>query len=232
MIKMVLVKIQKGAVIMTKYQKGIEISTRRVGGRDLVSRGGIELKYDSQPLNEVYEASGYVYLVVDCSGSMAGDKLIQAKKGALNFAKDALARGYSTGLIQFHSSSKVICELANDVRALENKLNNIELGDTTHMADAIRLAYKELKGMRGNLSIVIVTDGIPNGPGDPQSTLAAGKIAKNDGIDIITIGTDDADYAFLKQLASRSELSTKVSRDSLAKAIASASKLLPAPRNK
>jgi Mg-chelatase subunit ChlD len=217
---------------MAQHQKGIEITKQPAVGRDLASSGGIEIKYDNQPIDRVYEASGYVYLVVDCSGSMAGDKLLQAKKGALNFAKDALAGGYFTGLIQFHSSSKLICEPSKDVRLLENKLNNIELGDTTHMADAIRLANKKLKGMRGNLSMVIVTDGMPNGPGDPQATLAAAKIAKNDGIDIITIGTDDADYAFLKQLASRSELSTKVSRDNLAKAIASASKLLPAPRNK
>lgn len=216
---------------MAQHQKGIEITERKARGHDLVPSGGIEIKYDSQPVNRVYKASGYVYLVVDCSGSMAGDKLLQATRGALNFAKDALAKNYLTGVIQFHSSSKLICELGKDIRALEKKLNNIELGDTTHMADAIRLAHKKLKDMTGNLAMVIVTDGMPNGPEDPQATLTAGKMAKNNGIDIITIGTDDADYAFLKQLASRSELSTKVSRDNLAKAIESASKLLPAPKN-
>jgi hypothetical protein len=44
---------------------------------------------------------------------------------------------------------------------------------------------------------------------------------------VITIGTDDADKDFLSRLASRAELSVKVSRDQLGQSIASAVKMLP-----
>jgi len=56
--------------------------------------------------------------------------------------------------------------------------------------------------------------------------------AKNAGIEIITIGTDDADEEFLRLLASRKELATKVIREQLGQAIADAAKMLPAPKKR
>ena len=79
--------------------------------------------------------------------------------------------------------------------------------------------------------MVIVTDGMPNGQGDPMSTLKAGEDAKRNGIDIITIGTDDADQEFLKRLASRKDLGVKVQSKHLEKTITDSVRLLPpAPR--
>ena len=51
-------------------------------------------------------AQGFVYLAIDCSASMAGQKLLQAREGALDFAEDAQIKGYSVGLVQFESSAK------------------------------------------------------------------------------------------------------------------------------
>ena len=50
---------------------------------------------------------------------------------------------------------------------------------------------------------------------------------KDREIDIITIGTEDADRIFLKELASRSDLSVMVSSDDLGSGIASTAKMLP-----
>ena len=71
------------------------------------------------------------------------------------------------------------------------------------------------------------TDGQPDKVG---AALKAGQAAKDDGIDIITIGTDDADQEFLKKLASRADLGRRVSQEKFAQGIASASQLLPPPR--
>jgi len=71
---------------------------------------------------------------------------------------------------------------------------------------------------------------MPNSPGDPQSSLKAGEFAKSQHIDIIAIGTDDADQTFLKELASRSELGIKVSRENLEQIITSSVKLLSGNR--
>jgi len=42
-----------------------------------------------------------VLLLLDTSGSMAGDKILQAKNGANDFCKSAIQRGHSAGLAVF-----------------------------------------------------------------------------------------------------------------------------------
>ena len=191
-----------------------------------ISQKGIEITHEGKPVSSG-ALTGYVYLLVDCSSSMEGNKLKKAKKGALNFAKDALGKGYFTGLIKFDSSARLVCEPFKDITNFEKKLVSLEIGDTTHMAKAINLAHELLKEMPGTRVMVVVTDGMPNGPGDPIASLNAGQNAKRNGIEIIAIGTDDADKEFLKRLASRTELGIKVLSKQLEKTIASSAKMLP-----
>jgi Mg-chelatase subunit ChlD len=203
-----------------------EIVRHSKDDRIAISQRWIEIRREGKPVRMTTD-TGYVYLVVDCSGSMAGDKLNQAKKGALRFAKDALAKGYLTGLIQFDSSAVHLCEPQREISVLDQYLKTMEAGDETHVAKAIHLAHERLKDRTGARVMVIVTDGMPNGPGDPEASLKAGENAKKNGIDIITIGTDDADQKFLKKLASRTELGMKVSKEELEQSIASSAKMLP-----
>jgi molecular chaperone DnaK len=167
---------------------------------------------------------GYVYLVVDCSGSMAGNKLEQAKKGAQNFARDALSKGYSIGLIRFDSGASIVCVPIKDISKLKKSLEALEAGDSTNMTSAIQMAHHKLKINTGARAMVIVTDGMPD---NPESSLQAGESAKKDGIDIIAIGTDDANRAFLEKIASRAELGKKVTRDEFSQAITESSRMLP-----
>lgn len=192
-----------------------------------VSKGNIEIQHEGKPITGT-AMTGYVYLLVDRSASMAGDKLRQAKKGALNFAKSALNKGYFTGLIQFDSAARLLCEPYKDLRAIENAISKMDTGDTTHMAKAIVLSHNLLNSVSGARAIVIVTDGMPNGMGDPLASLKAGEDAKKAGIDIIVIGTDDADQEFLKRLASRSDLGVKVDSKKLEKTITDSARMLPA----
>jgi Mg-chelatase subunit ChlD len=216
---------------MAVNDKDIEIVRHAPDERAIVSNRGIEISYKGKAVSGNISGEAYVYLVVDCSGSMKGDKLDQAKKGALSFANDALTRGYHTGLIQFHKQATLLCEPQKETSILQKHIAKMSLGGKTHMAEAIHLAHEQLKMKKAaRVVMVIVTDGIPNGPGDPQASLRAGDIAKRDGIDIIIIGTDDADQNFLQKLASRSELGMKVSRQNLEITITSSAKLLPAGR--
>lgn len=192
-----------------------------------ISKSNIEIRREGKPIIGTV-ATGHVYLLVDKSASMSGDKIGQAKRGALNFAKEALGKGYYTGLIQFDSASKLLCEPFKDISTIEKAIARMETGDNTHMAKAINLAHNLLKGKFGMRVMVIVTDGMPNGDGDPVASLRAGEVAKKAGIDIIVIGTDDADQEFLKRLASRSELGVKVDSKKLEKTITDSARMLPA----
>lgn len=206
--------------------KGIEITKQ--DKRITVSQQGIEIRREGRSISAEVKEIGLVYLVVDCSASMGGDnwgdKLNQAKRGALNFAKDALAKGYLTGLIQFKSSATHLCEPQQEISVLRRYLKKIHYGGSTNMTEAIYLATQKLLKRSRFRVMVIATDGMPD---NPMTALDAARKAKKDGIDIIAIGTDDANWEFLKKLASRTELGIKVSREKFEKGITSTAKMLP-----
>ncbi len=177
--------------------------------------------------------TGYIYLLVDGSASMRkGNKLKQAQKGAIRFAKNALEQGYYTGLIQFATSPTLVCEPGRDMSSLEKAVSKMTASRSTHMAKAIKLAHTLLSGQRGMRVIVIITDGLPNGEGDPQASIMAAEAARKDGIFIIAIGTDDANSEFLKRLASRLDLGMKIERNQLTSAIVESSHMLPPPQTR
>ena len=85
-------------------------------------------------------------LVIDCSGSMAGGKTAQAKKGALYFAEKALGKRYGVGLISFAFTASHICEPREDLSHVRSHLPSLEPDGSTNMADGIDLATAKLNG--------------------------------------------------------------------------------------
>jgi len=167
---------------------------------------------------------GFVYLVIDSSFSMEAAKLAAAKKGAMDFALEARSKGCSIGLIQFGSSATHLCGLQEDISLLRPYIEELTAGGSTNMADAIHMGTEELSHKRGYRAMVIVTDGMPD---SEEAALAAAEKAKKNGMDIIAIGTDDANREFLERLASRAELGVKVPREQLGRAITSSAEMLP-----
>ena len=203
---------------------GATIARVSQGGRVAPTGRGIEIRREGRPVESTVLRGGSVYLVIDSSGSMAGQKIAQAKNGALDFAGEALAKRYAVGLISFSSAATHICEPREEVSHVQRHLAGLEPGGSTNMAAGIELATAKLKGKPGPLAMVVITDGMPD---DEEAALTAARDAKNCGIDVITVGTDDADQSFLQKLASRDDLVVLVAREELGKAITSAAKMLP-----
>lgn len=208
----------------------IQITPNSQKAQISITRTGIEIRHEGKPIKGSADVPGYVYLIIDCSSSMYGLKLQQAKKGASNFAKEALTKNYLTGLIKFDSHAKLIIEPCKDISCIETSIETLEVGETTNLGEAIYLSCNLLKSLSGPKTIVIITDGMPNSDGDPNASLKAGDFAKSQQIEIIAIGTDYADQDFLKKLASKSELGMKVSSEKLEQSITSSVKLLPGNR--
>jgi len=202
--------------------KGIEITRQDKGVA--ISQGGVQIRHEGKPVKSSETKAGFVYVLLDCSTSMVGDKIEQAKKGALSYAKDALSKGYLIGLITFSSEADHVCEPQKQLSVLKRNLEGIVALGTTNMTEAIHLATMKLRSKIGHRAIVIATDGMPD---EKSTALEAAQKAKENGIQIDAIGTDDADQYFLKKLASRPELGIKVPREQFEKGIASAAKSLP-----
>jgi Ca-activated chloride channel family protein len=182
----------------------------------LCLKGAVENQVPERPLIKD------VLLLIDTSGSMTGNKLSQAKNGAIDFSRSATQRGYATGLAVFADRSAMVCDPTVQSADFETKITAVQVGivgGSTNLASGLDLAgkFKELT------AVVVVTDGQPN---SCEDALRSAAVLKQRGIEILCIGTDDADKAFLDQLATRKELALHVMADNIRTSIGQATRLL------
>lgn len=163
-----------------------------------------------------------VYVLLDWSGSMLSNRKREfAVDGARAFMKKAYMDGFRAGLISFGCQAMLEIDAQSEFQDQPLKIKNE--GGTTNMSDAIEIARNKLSGRTGEVKICIVTDGSPN---DREKCLKQASLAKEEGIVIMTIGTEDADHEFLAQLASDPKLATRVQDSDLKKGISGMSGLL------
>jgi Mg-chelatase subunit ChlD len=214
----------------SEKRTGIQISNAPIQQQVSIVNGGIRIAASEKPIATNFTIKeGRVFLLLDTSGSMRkNQKLDQAKAGIIDFATDAFKKNYRVGLIRFSDEAEILCEPTGNIVILQNIIQSLKAVGSTNMTAALHIAHSKLKEFSGTKVMVIATDGMPD---NVKSSLEAAAKAIADGIDIITIGTDDADKEYLKKLASRTELSSKVTSDKFAQAISDASLLLTSPKS-
>ncbi|MFA6130483.1 MAG: vWA domain-containing protein [Candidatus Omnitrophota bacterium] len=189
------------------------------------SSDGKETSFDSKPKTTYFQKDpAVVFLLVDCSGSMEGEKIIQAKQGVGDFAKTAVRKGYRVGLIDFGDKAHLICEPTRDVSVIASGVEKISITGSTNLTDALNMASGRLLRKKGCRVVVVATDGCPS---DPNSALEVAAEMKKDKIEILAISTSDADQNFLSELVSRKGLNLKVENNELRRGMDMIAKKLP-----
>ncbi len=189
------------------------------------SSDGKEISFYSKPKTTYFQNSpAVVYLLVDCSGSMAGEKIDQAKQGAGNFARTAIRKGYRVGLIKFNNRASLICEPTRNVSLIAGGIEKFIAMGYTNLTDALNMASGRLLRKKGYRVVVVATDGCPS---DPNSALEVAAEMKKDKIEILAISTPDADQNFLSELVSRKDLNLKVENNELRRGMDMIAKKLP-----
>jgi len=212
-------------IIIKNDGQGVVITRSSYNGQTAISDQGVSICRKSGLIHSGKVGSGRVYLLIDCSSSMAnGDKLAQAGKGAADFAKEAQNKGYKVGLIRFASGADCVCEPQTEMSTLLQHLEHLQASGYTDMAKALGLALEMLGDGVGSRVVVLITDGMPDNQGE---ALAVAKVMMAKGVDIIAIGTDDADRGFLEQIATKTDLAVMVSRERLGQGIAATISKLP-----
>ena len=175
---------------------------------------------EGQRLGKTASVSATAILVIDRSGSMAGEKSSFASAGAWDFSQAALNKGYKISVIEFATGALIVCTPSQNQNEIRRGCFADTITGSTQLHEGLRLALT-LEPRSGD-TVVVVTDGAVD---DPPGTLALGTKLKKSGVEILAIGTDDADKNFLSKLASRIDLDIKVQASDLREAITDAGRL-------
>ena len=152
-----------------------------------------------------------VYLVVDTSGSMRGDKLANAQEALRVFLDQIKGDMERVGLVEFSSQVNNIIpldELSQNRANLTAAVDELEAGGDTALLDAINAAYVRLQELNDSErinAIVAMTDGRENHSSIGLDELARKMREGNEsGVPIVVFCIaygDDADYRTLEALA-------------------------------
>lgn len=150
-----------------------------------------------------------VYLVVDVSGSMSGEKIQNAQTALRAFVDQIEGDLERVGLIEFSSQvyeTVPLDELGNNRTRLLNTVEALDVGGDTALLDAVNLAYESLQGRADTErinAIVVMTDGLENHSVVSLSQLIR-KLEAQEGVPVVVfcIGYgSDADRHTLQRIA-------------------------------
>ncbi len=128
-------------------------------------------------------------IVVDRSGSMAGEKIARAKESVLRFLA-LMEPGDRAALIAFSDKVERTESLTSDVERLKQATETIKAGGHTALFDAIAGGVETVQGIPGRRAVIVLTDGIANrGALDIDQAISAG-IRQNVSIYVIGLGAD------------------------------------------
>jgi len=152
-----------------------------------------------------------VYLVVDTSGSMRGDKLANAQEALRVFLDQIKGDMERVGLVEFSSQVNNIIpldELSQNRADLTAAVDELVAGGDTALLDAVNAAYVRLQQLNDSErinAIVAMTDGLENNSRISLRELTQTMQAGNErGVPIVVFCIaygDDADYSTLEALA-------------------------------
>lgn len=173
-------------------------------------RGDTHFTIQKQDLH-FYDKKTYIpidiCLLIDASGSMAGDK----RQAACFLAEHLLISGKEkVAVVTFQErSSEVVVPFTRNQRVLSKGLSTISPAGLTPMANGIMTAVDLIKNNRvKNPLLVLITDGIPNTPlwtlDAKADALEAATHIKENKIRLICIGVE-SNRIFLEKLSERAD---------------------------
>ena len=145
-----------------------------------------------------------VAILVDCSGSMSGEKLANAQSAAIRFSETIIRGASKVGVVSFGgAAAQLECALTADHAEFSRKIANLKAYGGNPMWDAIDVADHTIFGDQNSNSmkvIIVLADG---DPGNAAATLASANRVKGNGIRIIAVGVGaGVDEAFLRKIVS------------------------------
>ena len=143
-----------------------------------------------------------VIIVIDVSGSMAGDALTRAKQAATEFAAQ-LGPNDQAALVAFNQQVTPIVGMTSDRQALTAGIAGLQADGGTALYEAAQTsAYLASAVQSPRRAVVLLTDGVNDAPGSLATADGSLTVARDAGVPIFTVGFGDApDAGFLQALS-------------------------------
>lgn len=152
---------------VTPQGKNCIISAKSVGKTTVTAKmqsGKKQIKQETTV--NVYEKSRDTVLVLDISGSMEDDPMVEMKKAAKSFCEEQLNSNANNRIgIVFYDTYVDKVDLTNDLSLLESEIDNASASGGTDMTYGMRTAAEMLDndGKENCIkNMVIMADGLPN----------------------------------------------------------------------
>ena len=150
-----------------------------------------------RPPDEEEKQSSALAIVMDRSGSMAGEKLETAKSAAVA-AAEVLGRNDYVGVYAFDSEAKAVTPMTRVVSltAIRSQIAALASGGGTNLEPAFKLARESLSRVRAKIKhMIVLTDGQTAGTGYENMASQA----RSEGITISTVAIGDGSHVGLLQ---------------------------------
>jgi Ca-activated chloride channel family protein len=147
-----------------------------------------------------------ISLLLDCSTSMAGNRLNQVIKAA-NSCIEQLQPNDILSVVSFNDRAELVIppQSGADIRRMQSKISTLQTGGGTEIFQGLQLGLQEIqRNLRTNYinHIVLITDGRTYG--DEEASLRLAEQAANLGVAVSAIGIgEEWNENFIDQLVAR-----------------------------
>jgi len=161
-------------------------------------------KGESEPERETSDERNVV-LVLDTSGSMAGQPLRETKTAASEFIETVLREDASIGIVHYDSYAEMSADFSRDEAYLKSVVDGLYDGDMTNTEAGLLLAEQMLQGTTARKKIIVLmSDGLANEGKTDEDLTEYAETLKAEGIYIYTLGFFQDLYGSDKTYAQRS----------------------------
>ena len=196
----------------------------------------LKVAIDGQTLADNKRIPANVAIVLDRSGSMAGQKLRDAKKAAMQAIR-RLAKNDIVSVVAYDDNAKVVVPATKvtDQETIIQAIAGIEDGGSTALFAGVAKGAAELRKFLNREHanrIILLSDGLANvGPSSPSDLAELGASLAKEGISVTTLGlgldynedlmtrlamASDGNHAFIENSANLAQIFAKEFGDILA----------------
>ncbi|SHJ37828.1 von Willebrand factor type A domain-containing protein [Thermoclostridium caenicola] len=141
-----------------------------------------------------------IALVIDGSGSMAGDRIENAKRAVEACIRNMDPETQEMSLVIYNSEAEVLVPLTNDPDKLEQGIDQINADGGTVISSGLLAGLESLGPSKGAKAIILMTDGEDNTPETIDEAIAA---AQKENVAVFTVSTGGGDREYMKNIADR-----------------------------